>query len=64
MLTPNGKIFWLYTSQFPSATIFGSYVNHNHFAGLMEMLTPIPFVVSMGHLLKAESALWRDFALE
>ncbi len=51
-LTPNGKIFWLYTSHFPSATVFGSYVNHNHFAGLMEMLTPIPFVVSMGHLLQ------------
>lgn len=51
-LTPNGKIFWVHTSQFPSATIFGSYVNHNHFAGLMEMLTPIPFVVSMGRILE------------
>ncbi|HEX4784349.1 MAG TPA: O-antigen ligase family protein [Candidatus Sulfotelmatobacter sp.] len=51
-LTPNGKIFWIHTSHFPSATVFGSYVNHNHFAGVMEMLTPIPFVVSMGHLLQ------------
>jgi O-antigen ligase len=50
-LTPNGKIFWFHTSHFPSATIFGSYVNHNHFAGLMEMLTPIPLVISMGHIL-------------
>lgn len=51
-LTPNGKIFWFHTSHFASATVFGSYVNHNHFAGLMEMLTPIPFVVSMGHILQ------------
>lgn len=52
MLSGNGKIFWLHTPKFNSATIFGSYVNHNHYAGLMEMLTPIPFVLSMGHLLK------------
>jgi len=51
-LTSNGKIFWLHSPHFNSATIFGSYVNHNHYAGLMEMLTPIPFVLSMGHLLK------------
>lgn len=50
-LTPNGKIFWFHTSRFPSATIFGSYVNHNHFAGIMEMLTPIPLVVAMGDML-------------
>jgi O-antigen ligase len=52
MLSANGKIFWVHTPKFNSATIFGSYVNHNHYAGLMEMLTPIPFVLSMGHLLK------------
>ena len=51
-LSSNGKIFWIHTSHFPSATIFGSYVNHNHYAGMMEMLMPIPFVLSMGHLLK------------
>jgi O-antigen ligase len=51
-LSPNGKIFWVHTPKFNSATIFGSYVNHNHFAGVMEMLTPIPLVLSMGHLFK------------
>jgi O-antigen ligase len=51
-LNSNGKIFWIHSPHFNSATIFGSYVNHNHYAGLMEMLTPIPFVLSMGHLLK------------
>lgn len=48
----NGRIFWLHKPKFPSAMIFGSYVNHNHYAGMMEMLAPIPFVLSMGHLLR------------
>ena len=50
-LTSNGKIFWVHSPQF-GGSIYGSYVNHDHYAGLMEMLVPIPFVLSMGHLLK------------
>jgi O-antigen ligase len=50
-LTSNGKIFWLYAPRF-HGSIYGSYVNHDHYAGLMEMLVPIPFVLTMGHLLK------------
>jgi O-antigen ligase len=50
-LTSNGKIFWLHSPQF-HGSIYGSYVNHDHYAGLMEMLVPIPFVLSMGHLLR------------
>lgn len=52
-LTANGKIFWLHSPQFGGG-IFGSYVNRNHYAGLMEMLVPFPLVLSMGHLLKKE----------
>ena len=50
-LTSNGKIFWLHSSQF-RGSMYGSYVNHNHYAGLMEMLVPIPFVVTMGHMFR------------
>lgn len=50
-LTSNGKIFWVYAPRYNGA-IYGSYVNHNHYAGLMEMLVPFPLVVSMGHLLR------------
>jgi O-antigen ligase len=50
-LTFNGKIFWFYTPRFQGSP-FGSYVDHDHYAGLMEMLVPIPLVVSMGHLLR------------
>lgn len=48
---PNGKIYWMWTPRYPGG-IYGSYVNHNHYAGLMEMLVPVPLVVSFGHLLQ------------
>jgi O-antigen ligase len=48
-LTSDGKFYWVYTPRFHGA-IYGSYVNHDHYAGLMEMLVPFPLVVSMGHL--------------
>jgi O-antigen ligase len=50
-LTSDSKFYWVYTPRFHGA-IFGSYVNHDHYAGLMEMLVPFPLVVSMGHLLR------------
>ena len=50
-LTANGKIFWMHSPQF-HGSIYGSYVNHDQYAGLMEMLVPIPLVISMGHLLR------------
>lgn len=50
-LRPNGKIFWVHSPRFASM-FYGSYVNSNDYAGLMEMLVPIPLVLTMGHLLK------------
>ena len=50
-LTGNGKIFWMISPRF-GGSIYGSYVDHDHYAGLMEMLVPIPFVLSVGHLLR------------
>ena len=44
-IASNGKLYWLRTPQ-SDGWIYGPYVNHNHYAGLMEMLTPIPLVVS------------------
>jgi O-antigen ligase len=51
-LTFNGKIFWFHSPHFHSSAIYGSYVNRDHYAGLMEMLVPIPLVVGFGHVLK------------
>lgn len=42
-LTSSGKLYWMRTPRF-GGWIYGPYVNHNHYAGLMEMLTPIPLV--------------------
>jgi O-antigen ligase len=48
-LIPNGKIYWLRTLTH-GGSIFGPYVNHDHYAGLMEMLVPIPIVLGLTSL--------------
>lgn len=48
-LSPNGKLFWLRTPRM-GGWIYGSYVNHNHYAGLMELLVPIPLVIALSRL--------------
>ena len=45
-IAPNGKLFWIWPSA-QGGWIYGSYVNHNHYAGLMELLTPFPIVLSV-----------------
>ena len=50
-LTSSGKFFWFYTPRF-HGSIYGSYVNHDHYAGLMEMLVPFPLVVAMGRIVR------------
>jgi O-antigen ligase len=47
-ITSNGKLYWLRTPRF-GGWIYGPYVNHNHYAGLMEMLVPIPLVFFLTH---------------
>ena len=47
-LAPNGKLYWIWTLQ-QGGYIYGPYVNHNHYAGLMEMLTPFPLVLAATH---------------
>ena len=43
-IAPNGKLLWIWPSA-QGGWIYGSYVNHNHYAGLMELLTPFPIVL-------------------
>jgi hypothetical protein len=45
-LASNGKLYWL-RAPHGGGWIYGPYVNHNHYAGLMEMLFPIPLVFSL-----------------
>jgi O-antigen ligase len=43
-ITSNGKLYWICSPRF-GGWIYGPYVNHNHYAGLMEMLFPIPLII-------------------
>jgi O-antigen ligase len=47
-LTANGKLYWLRQPTF-GGWIYGSYVNHNHYAGLMEMLLPVALAIALSH---------------
>src|SRR5574337_1642003 len=42
-LTWNGKLYWIYPVGIHSSRdyIWGPYINHNHFAGYMEMTIPV-----------------------
>jgi len=45
-LSSTSRLYWLRTPRM-GGWIYGPYVNHNHYAGLMEMLVPIPLVFSL-----------------
>jgi O-antigen ligase len=48
-IAPNGKLLWVREPRL-GGWIYGSYVNHNHYAGLMELLVPIPLVLALSHM--------------
>jgi O-antigen ligase len=45
-MAPNGKLYWTWPLE-QGGSIYGPYVNRNHYAGLMEMLTPFPLVLAV-----------------
>ncbi len=47
-LSSGGRLYWLRTPP-TGGLIYGPYVNHNHYAGLMEMLLPIAIVTALSH---------------
>lgn len=48
-VAPNGKLYWVRVPRL-GGWIYGPYVNHNHYAGLMEMLVPIPLIIALSRL--------------
>jgi O-antigen ligase len=60
-LTSSLRIYWL---RMPTtdASIFGPYVNHDHYAGLMEMLTPLALVLSLSTLVRGGQRIIAAFA--
>jgi len=55
-VSPNGKIYWFRQPRM-GGWLYGSYVNHNHYAGLMELLVPIPLILSLSHLAHEKSRI-------
>jgi O-antigen ligase len=47
-LTSEGLLYWVRRPRF-GGDIYGPYVNRNHYAGLMELLTPFPLVLALSH---------------
>jgi len=60
-LTSTGKIYWLRIPR-TGGSVFGPYVNRDHYAGLMEMLAPIPIVLSLSGLLAGTKRILAGFA--
>jgi O-antigen ligase len=61
--TWNGKLYWVVNVR-QDAWIYGPYVNHSHYAGLMEMLVPIPLVLAfMNRWQRAQRVLFGFAAL-
>jgi O-antigen ligase len=55
------RIYWLH---WPATTgnFFGTYVNRDHYAGLMEMLTPFALVLSLSRLIHGGQRMLAGFA--
>jgi O-antigen ligase len=58
--TGNGKIYWHVSNQL--GWVYGPYVHHAHYAGLMEMLVPIPLVLAMAGLFPKPARMLLAFA--
>ena len=52
-ISSNGRLYWLRQPRM-GGWIYGPYVNHNHYAGLMELLIPIPLVLSLTQLARSK----------
>jgi O-antigen ligase len=57
----NGKIFWLIPNQ-SGWPFYGPYIDHSHYAGLMEMLVPIPIVFAMAGFYRSPVRVLLGFA--
>src|SRR5262245_53136639 len=60
--TWNGKFFWVIGLRTPPPSPFGPFVNHNHFAGFVEMIAPIPVVLVLRRAVRGELAILYGFA--
>ncbi len=60
--TWNGKYYWVIDPSSPPPAPFGPFVNHNHFAGYVEMIAPIPVALILRRAVRGSLALLYGFA--
>jgi hypothetical protein len=60
--TWNGKYYWFIEPSSIAPTPFGPFVNHNHFAGYVEMIAPIPVALILKRVVRGELAVLYGFA--
>jgi O-antigen ligase len=60
--TWNGKYYWMIEPSAQPPAPFGPFVNHNHFAGYVEMIAPIPVALILRRAVRGEWALLYGFA--
>jgi O-antigen ligase len=58
--TSEGRIYWLIKPR--TGGLYGSYVNHNHYAGFMELLLPIALVLAFSGLVREGKRVLLVFA--
>ena len=58
--TWNGRLYWLRPTEVTNP--FGPFANHNHFAGYMELLIPIPIALTITRAVKTELRVLFGFA--
>lgn len=56
----NGRFYWLRPTEATSA--FGPFANHNHFAGYMELLIPLPIALIITRAVRTELRVLYGFA--
>jgi len=61
-LTWNGKYYWMIEPSAEPPAPFGPFVNHNNFAGYVEMIAPIPVALILRRAVRGEWALLYGFA--
>ncbi|MBL8169758.1 MAG: O-antigen ligase family protein [Acidobacteria bacterium] len=60
--TWNGKYYWVFAPINPPLSPFGPFVNHNHFAGYLELIIPIPVAFILLRAVYGELSLYYGFA--
>lgn len=60
--TWNGRFYWLRQASATVTSPFGPFANHNHFAGYMELLIPLPIALVLARATKPDARPFLIFA--